>query len=129
VSGGKGDPNDEAGNVGQYAVVTKGSTAKQQAVAADFLATELPKPAHVKDMLAAGEVPLIASAGKYVGDSSTTPFTRFTYNLVAKAPAYQLSWDAALPASVGQAMLSHLEDVFALKITPQQFSTLMAAAK
>ncbi len=129
VSGGKGNPNDEAGNVGQYALVTSASSAKQKAVAAAFLATELPKPTHIKQMLSAGEVPLIAGTDKYVDASGVSAFTKFTANLVSKAPAYQLSWDAALPASVGQTLLTDLEDVFALKMTPQQFSTAMAAAK
>ena len=129
VSGGLGDPKDAAGNVGQYAVVTKSATAAQKAVAADFLASELPEPTHVKEMLAAGEVPQIASASKFVNDPSVSEFTKFTYSLVAAAPAYQNSWDHALPASVSQTMLTSLENVFTLKWTPQQFSNAMAAAK
>lgn len=129
VGGGTGNPNDEAGNVGQYAVVTKAATPKQKAIAADFLATEMPDPTHVQNMLQAGEVPLVANAAKAVDAPGVSSFTKFTYSLVAKAPAYQLSWDAALPASVAQTLLTNLENVFTLKETPQEFSATMAAAK
>ena len=66
-------------------------------MAAEFLATMMPSASYTKAMLGFDEVPLTTAAGAQLADTPDTSFTKFTYNLVAKAPAYQLSWDAALP--------------------------------
>ncbi len=125
VPGGTGSVNDEAGNVGQYALITSHTPASVQAEAAKFLATMMPSASYTRAMLGFDEVPLTTAAAGQLASVPPTSFTKFTYNLVAKAPAYQLSWDAALPPNDATTLLSNLENVFVLKETPQQFSTAM----
>jgi xylobiose transport system substrate-binding protein len=88
----------------------------------------LPSASYTKAMLAFDEVPLTSAANAQLASQPATSFTKFTYDLVAKAPAYQLSWDAALPPNDATTLLSNLENVFVLKATPQQFSTAMRSA-
>jgi raffinose/stachyose/melibiose transport system substrate-binding protein len=128
VPGEVGNVNDEAGNVGQYAVITSQSSASVQKVAAQFLATMLPSASYTKAMIGFNEVPLTSAAGVQLSSTPSTSFTKFTYELVAKAPAYQLSWDAALPPADANTLLANLENVFVLKQTPQQFSAAMRSA-
>ena len=128
VPGGTGNVNDEAGNVGQYALITSQTPASVRKVAAEFLATMMPSASYTKAMLGFDEVPLTTAAGAQLANTPDTSFTKFTYNLVAKAPAYQLSWDAALPPSDATTLLANLENVFVLKGSPQQFSSAMRAA-
>jgi len=128
VPGGTGNVNDEAGNVGQYALIASQAPASAKKVAEEFLATMLPSASYTKAMLAFDEVPLTSAANAQLASQPATSFTKFTYDLVAKAPAYQLSWDAALPPNDATTLLSNLENVFVLKATPQQFSTAMRSA-
>ena len=106
VPGGTGNVNDEAGNVGQYALITSQTPASVRKVAAEFLATMMPSASYTKAMLGFDEVPLTTAAGAQLADTPDTSFTKFTYNLVAKAPAYQLSWDAALPPGDATTLLA-----------------------
>lgn len=125
VPGGSGNVNDEAGNVGQYALITSQSSASVRKVAAEFLATMLPSASYTKAMIGFDEVPLTTAANALLSSQPATSFTKFTYDLVANAPAYQLSWDAALPPADATTLLADLENVFVLKQTPQQFSAAM----
>jgi raffinose/stachyose/melibiose transport system substrate-binding protein len=125
VPGGKGNINDEAGNVGQYAAITTNASPALQKLAADFLGTELGSGQYSKLMLQGDEAPLTTSAGRYLG--SANAFTKFAYQLVNKAPYYGNSWDNTLPAADGHPLLTDLESIFTGSESPSTFSKQMVS--
>ena len=50
---------------------------------------------------------------------------QYNYNIVQKAPHFQLSWDQALLPQPAQALLTNLDQLFLKQVTPQGFSTNM----
>jgi raffinose/stachyose/melibiose transport system substrate-binding protein len=125
VPGGKGNPADEEGNVGQYAAITTGASPALQKLAGEFLADEMGSAQYAKLMLEGDEAPLMVAAEKYLNDANS--FTQFAYGLAVKAPYYGDSWDNTLPAADGHPLLSDLESVFTLSEAPSKFSSQMVA--
>jgi raffinose/stachyose/melibiose transport system substrate-binding protein len=125
VPGEKGNINDEAGNVGQYAAITTASSPALQKLAAEFLGTDLGSGQYAKLMLQGDEAPLSTAAASYLG--SANAFTRFTYELVNKAPYYGNSWDNTLPAADGHPLLTDLESIFTGSESPVTFSKQMVS--
>jgi raffinose/stachyose/melibiose transport system substrate-binding protein len=125
VPGEKGNINDEAGNVGQYAAITTAASPALQKLAAQFLGTELGSGQYAKLMLQGDEAPLSTAASKYLGTANA--FTKFTYQLVEKAPYYGNSWDNSLPAADGHPLLTDLENIFTGSESPTTFSKQMVS--
>jgi xylobiose transport system substrate-binding protein len=96
IPGGAGNGKDLAGNTeNYYSVLAK--TRYPQAVA-DFLSV-MYTPGFVSRELAIGNLTTTTSTPsliKYFA-GSTAPYLDFQYQLVNKAPAFQLSWDQAWP--------------------------------
>jgi xylobiose transport system substrate-binding protein len=93
VPGGKGNSGDLAGNTENYYSVLK-STRYPQAVA-DFLKI-LYTPNFVKNELAIGNLTTTTNTPKLISGADA-PWLRWQYQLVHRAPAFQLSWDQAWP--------------------------------
>jgi xylobiose transport system substrate-binding protein len=93
VPGGKGNGSDLAGNTENYYSVLK-NTRYPQAVA-DFLKI-MYSPGFVKNELAIGNLTTTTSTPSLISGSDAT-WLKYQYNLVSKAPHFQLSWDQAYP--------------------------------
>ena len=76
-------------------------------------------------MLEGDEAPLSTAASRYL--SSANAFTKFTYQLVVKAPYYGNSWDNSMPAADGHPLLSNLESVFTDSESPTTFAKQMVS--
>ncbi|WP_061965011.1 extracellular solute-binding protein [Demequina aurantiaca] len=121
ISGGVGDPNNIVGNPSNYYSVTESSP--NQEVAQEFLLDTLTSESYVDALLEIGQVPAVAG----IEDKLTDPFNKFTYNLVGNAPAFTQSWDQALDPATSEAMLTNLQKVFLLDMTPEEFGQAMDA--
>lgn len=67
-----------------------------------------------------------AAQAKLTG-SPNAPFLQFVYDLVSNAPNFQQSWDQALSPTQAEALLNNIDQLFLLKINPDQFATAMNA--
>ncbi len=96
VPGGKGDPSDVVGNTNNFYSVLK-KTKHPEAVA-EFLKL-MYSDEFVKAQLAIGNLPTTTNTPKFLGTSASPEYSRFQYDLVARAKSFQLSWDQAYPPS------------------------------
>lgn len=96
VPGGQGDPKDLVGNTNNFYSVMK-NTRYPDAVA-KFLQLQY-SDEFVKAQLGIGNLPTTTNTPKFFKDSASPGYSRYQYNLVKQAPAFQLSWDQAYPPS------------------------------
>jgi raffinose/stachyose/melibiose transport system substrate-binding protein len=123
VSGGKGDPADIVGGPANfYSVNAKG---KHVDGAIDFLKTAVLSPRNVETLIQNGSIPPVTGLEDQIAKAPNSQWLSFVYDLVKKAPSFQLSWDQALPPAQADALLTNLDQLFLLQITPQQFSDNM----
>lgn len=96
VPGGKGDASDVVGNTNNFYSVLK-KTKHPEAVA-EFLKL-MYSDEFVKAQLAIGNLPTTTNTPQFLDTSASPAYSRFQYDLVAKAKSFQLSWDQAYPPS------------------------------
>lgn len=122
VEGGKGDPSNVTGNLATFFSVTSSSTDEQKDIATDWLLHGVMDDEYVDDLMATGAVPPISGLEDKIADSSAPDWNEFIYKTSEAAGNFQLSWDQALDANQADALLTNLEQVFLLQITPEQFA-------
>lgn len=127
VTGGKGDPNNAAGNPANYWSVSAKASEAQQGIAKDWLRTGMFTDAAVDAFVASGGVPVVTAAKQKIGASADTAFLGMVYDLITKAPNFQQSWDQALSATQAEAMLNNISQLFSKQIGPDQFASNMNA--
>ncbi|WP_031003489.1 ABC transporter substrate-binding protein [Streptomyces sp. NRRL F-5727] len=94
IEGGKGDPANLAGNTNNYYSVLK-NTEHPEAVA-EFLKL-MYSDQFVKGQLGIGNLPTTTNTPEFLDGSANPAYSKYQYDLVKKAPAFQLSWDQAYP--------------------------------
>jgi xylobiose transport system substrate-binding protein len=124
IPGGKGNLNDLAGNTENYYSVLK-STRYPQAVAA-FLKV-MYSPAFVKQELALGNLTTTTNTPQLIS-GPTAPYLKYQYNLIKKAPAFQLSWDQAWPQTNTNTIHTAVADFFD-NLDSSAFESSMAGLK
>lgn len=123
VAGGKGDPKDIVGGPANfYSVNARG---KNQQGAVEFLRTAVLSKQNVATLLQNGSVPPVQGLEAQIAQAPNHEWLGFVYDLVKGAPSFQLSWDQALPPAQADALLTNLDRLFLLQITPEQFSDAM----
>jgi raffinose/stachyose/melibiose transport system substrate-binding protein len=128
VSGGAGAPDDIVGNPANFFSVTAGSSAAAKATAEKYLKDGVNSDSYINSLLQAGNVPPVVGLESKLGSQPNSDWLSFQYSLVKNAPSYQLSWDQALSASAGDALLTNLDQLFLKQITPEQFAHNMNKA-
>jgi raffinose/stachyose/melibiose transport system substrate-binding protein len=126
VEGGKGDPTNVVGNPANFWSVSSSASAEAQKTATDYLSTEVLTDDQVQEFLDLGTVPPVTGLEDEIA-TKDSPYLEFVYGMVQDAPHFQLSWDQALPAAQGQALLDNLSLVFLEQQTPEQFADAMNA--
>lgn len=126
VSGGAGDPANVVGNPSNYFSVS--ATSRHRSAASDFVVSMMASNEYVDALIEAGQVPAVRGAEKALESSPNAAFATFTYQLVARAPAFTQSWDQTLSPNVGTALLANLGRLFQQEITPERFVSAMEAA-
>ncbi|WP_328862892.1 ABC transporter substrate-binding protein [Streptomyces sp. NBC_00306] len=118
ISGGKGDPGNLAGNTNNYYSVLK-KTKHPEAVA-DFLKL-MYSDEFVKAQLSIGNLPTTTNTPDFLDTSASPEYSKFQYDLVAKAPAFQLSWDQAYPPAATTTIHAAVQQFFNGQIDADAF--------
>ncbi|WP_030148931.1 ABC transporter substrate-binding protein [Mycetocola saprophilus] len=125
VAGGTGDPKNIVGNPSNFWSISSKATPEQKKAALAYLKDGMFDAEYTKQLIDTGSVPVVTGVEDQLKKSEDADFLTFTYNLASNAPHFQLSWDQALPSVQGDAMLTHLDQIFLKKITPEEFATNM----
>ena len=127
VSGGQGDPASIVGNPANYFSVSAKASEAEKEVAKAYFTDGLFTDTEVQAWIDAGQVPVAASAAGKLSGSGDATFLQLVYDLVSKAPNFQQSWDQALSPVQAEALLTNIDQLFLLNISPEQFATAMNA--
>ena len=127
VPGGKGDPKNTVGNPAGYFSISSKATDEEKTVAKAYFTDGMFTAAEVDAYIKSGQVPVIKGAESKLASSPDAPFMQFVFNMVKDAPNFQQSWDQALSPTQATELLNNIDQLFLLKITPEQFATAMNA--
>ncbi|OKK04417.1 sugar-binding protein [Streptomyces sp. CB03234] len=94
VAGGKGDPANLVGNTNNFYSVLKKT--RHPDTVAEFLKL-MYSDRFVQQQLAIGNLPTTTNTEKFLDTAANPAYSRFQFDLVKKAPAFQLSWDQSYP--------------------------------
>ena len=125
VTGGAGDPQDVAGNPAQYMSISKSASAEQVKAATDYLKNGIMSDAVIDAYIESGQVCIASGIEDKVNASKDKDFLNYAYNAVKNAPSFVQSWDQALSPGTAEKLLSNIDQLFSLSITPEQFATSM----
>ncbi len=127
VAGGKGDPKNTVGNPAGYWSISAKATDEQKTVAKAYLTDGMFTDAMIDAYISNGGVPVVKVPTEKLESSEDAEFLKFVYNMISTAPAFQQSWDQALSPAQSEALLTNIDQLFLLKISPDQFATAMNA--
>lgn len=127
VEGGSGDPDNIVGNPSNFWSISKTASKEKQETAQAYLEERLFNEEYTQAMIDSGAVPPVQGVEDKLAASDDKDFLTFIYDLAMEAPSFQLSWDQALSPGQANAMLTNLEQIFLLEITPEQFAKNMNA--
>ncbi|WP_062071753.1 ABC transporter substrate-binding protein [Demequina sediminicola] len=122
VEGGAGDPTNVTGNLSSYFSITADSAEDEKATAMDWLLHGVMDDQYVDDLTDTGAVPPISGLEDKIAETDAPEWNEFVYSISEDAGNFQLSWDQALDATQADALLTNLEQVFLLQITPEEFA-------
>lgn len=123
VPGGTGDPADVAGNPAMFYSIP--TSTKHKDTALDYLKTAVLSDSYVDGLLTGGTVPPVNGIAAKLDSHENADWLHFMYDLVQRAPHFQLSWDQALSPRYADVLLTNLDRLFLKQITPAQFSENM----
>ncbi|MYT95742.1 MULTISPECIES: extracellular solute-binding protein [unclassified Streptomyces] len=124
VGGGKGDRANLVGNTNNFYSVLK-KTEHPEAVA-EFLKL-MYSDQFVTAQLGIGNLPTTTNTEGLLDTAASPEFAKFQYDMVKKAPAFQLSWDQAYPQSAATAMYQALQQFFNGSMDEDAFIKAMQA--
>lgn len=127
VEGGKGDPKNVVGNPSNYWSLNAGASEKVQEEMITYLNESVFNEEYTTTLLEGGGVPPVVGIEERLADTEHGDFLTFAYNLVQDAPSFTLSWDQALPPAQAQELLTNIDRIFLLEITPEEFVANMNA--
>jgi xylobiose transport system substrate-binding protein len=126
VPGGTGDPADVVGNPANYWSINARTGHLSTAVAfVEYMA----QASYAKALLAGGWIPTNSDTASLLPSFPNPDFGEFQFQMVQKAPAFQLSWDQALPTTVGTPLDTEVGKFFAGQVSVSQFESDMAGAQ
>ncbi|MEJ5944813.1 extracellular solute-binding protein [Pseudokineococcus basanitobsidens] len=128
VEGGAGDPKNVVGNPAQYmSISSEADDAAQEAAKAYFADTEngIMSDSVIQAYIDSGQVCVATGIDDLIAASDDKDFLNFAYGLVRDAPNFQQSWDQAVSPATAETLLTNIDQLFALSITPQQFADSM----
>jgi raffinose/stachyose/melibiose transport system substrate-binding protein len=125
IEGGAGDPQNIVGNPAHFWAVSADASEEEQATALEYLNDMNLDDAAVGTLFDAGLIPAVDGVEDQIADTEHPEYLDFAYSMVQDAPNFQLSWDQALPADQGQALLTNLSQVFAGEMSPEEFQSAM----
>lgn len=126
VAGGKGNPADLMGNISTYYSVSASS--KNISGAEEYLKNVPLNNYEIQTEIKNGVIPPVKGLANDFKKVPNSNFITYVYNKAEKAPVFVTGWDQLLPPSEAQTLLTDMNSVFVLKMTPQQFVKSMNAA-
>jgi raffinose/stachyose/melibiose transport system substrate-binding protein len=127
VPGGKGDPKNTVGNPANYFSISSKGTDEEKTVAKAYFTDGLFTDAEIDAYVNSGQVPVVKAAESKLASSPDAAFLQFVFNMTKQAPNFQQSWDQALSPTQATELLNNIDELFLLKITPEQFASAMNA--
>lgn len=127
VAGGKGDVKNAVGNPANYWAISAKASEDEQKVAKAYLTDGMFSSTDVDAYIASGGVPVVTSAKPKIASSDSADFLNFVYTLTSEAPHFQQSWDQALSPVQADALLTNIDKLFLIQMTPKEFATKMNA--
>jgi xylobiose transport system substrate-binding protein len=124
IPGGKGDPADLVGNTNNFYSVLK-NTRYPDAVR-DFLKLQY-SDEFVKAQLDIGNLPTTTNTEQFLDQSASPAYSKFQFQLVKQAPAFQLSWDQAYPPAAITPIHRAVQEFFNGSIDADGFIKAMQA--
>jgi xylobiose transport system substrate-binding protein len=124
VPGGKGDPADLVGNTNNFYSVLK-NTRYPDAVR-DFLKLQY-SDEFIAAQLAIGNLPTTTNTDKFLDHAVSPEYSKFQFQLVKQAPAFQLSWDQAYPPAAIVPIHQAVQQFFNGSLDADGFITAMQA--
>jgi raffinose/stachyose/melibiose transport system substrate-binding protein len=125
LPGGKGDPKNTVGNPANYFSISSKATEEEKTVAKAYLTDGLFTEAEIDALVQSGGVPVVKAAEPKLASSPDAPFLQFVFTMINEAPNFQQSWDQALSPAQAERLLNNIDQLFLLKITPEQFADAM----
>ncbi|MFF2777165.1 ABC transporter substrate-binding protein [Streptomyces sp. NPDC058052] len=122
VEGGKGEPGNLAGNTNNFYSVLK-NTEHPEAVA-EFLKL-MYSDEFVKGQLSIGNLPTTTNTPAFLDGSVSPAYSTYQYDLVKKAPHFQLSWDQAYPPAATTGIHQAVQQFFNGRIDADAFIAAM----
>lgn len=122
VDGGQGDPSNVTGNLSAFFSITETADDAATEAATDWLLNGVFSDEYVDQLMSTGAVPPISGLNDKIAQSAAPEWNAFVYETAEAAGNFQLSWDQALDANQADALLTNLEKVFLLQITPEEFA-------
>ncbi len=126
IPGGKGNAKDIVGNTNNYYSVTK-NAAHPEAIA-KFLEL-MYSDRFVNSQLSIGNLPTTTNTKESLSTSDNAPYLQYQYDLVSKAPAFQLSWDQAYTQENATPMHQAVQQFFNGSLDEDGFIKAMQALK
>jgi raffinose/stachyose/melibiose transport system substrate-binding protein len=127
VEGGAGDPHNVVGNPSNYWSLSADASEEVQEKMTTYLNEYVFNEQYTTTLLEGGGVPPVTGIEERLADTEHGDFLTFAYGLVQNAPSFTLSWDQALPSAQAQELLTNIDRIFLLEITPEEFVANMNA--
>jgi raffinose/stachyose/melibiose transport system substrate-binding protein len=125
LPGGKGDPKNTVGNPANYFSISSKATEEEKTVAKTYFLEGLFTDAEIDALVQSGGVPVVKAAEPKLAGSPDAPFLQYVFSMINEAPNFQQSWDQALSPAQAERLLNNIDQLFLLKITPEQFADAM----
>ena len=126
VPGGTGNPADVVGNPANYWSINARTQHLSTAVAfVQYMASST----YEKALLGNGWITTNSNTASLLPSYPNPAFGEFQFQMVQQAPAFQLSWDQALPTTVGTPLDTEVGKFFAGQVSASQFESDMENAQ
>ncbi|GGY80370.1 ABC transporter substrate-binding protein [Streptomyces omiyaensis] len=109
VEGGKGDARNVAGNTNNFYSVLR--TTEHPEAVAEFLKL-MYSDEFVEAQLAVGNLPTTTNTPEFLDRAANPEYSKYQYDLVKEAPAFQLSWDQAFPPAATTTLHQAVQQFF-----------------
>ncbi|MBO0924553.1 extracellular solute-binding protein [Cellulomonas sp. zg-ZUI199] len=124
--GGAGDPANLVGNPSNFWSVNASASDEHKETVLAFLAEQVMNEEYIGEILDRSAVPGVTTARDQITEREDT-FAEMVVDLTEAAPHFQLSWDQAISPSQAEQLTTHLDRVFLLQTTPEEFVSAMNA--
>ena len=124
--GGSGDAANLVGNPSNFWSVNASATDEHKETVQAFLAEQVMNDEYIGEILDRSAVPGVTTARDQIAERDDA-FAGLVVDLTEAAPHFQLSWDQAINPSQAEQLTTHLDRIFLLQSTPEEFVAEMNA--